>query len=70
MVHHHVYPCHSSMMKASGLDSLANVVQVSVPVPEKARLRMGEIGMLVTKSELGPELRKLQEEIYREARKR
>lgn len=65
----HVYACHPSMVKAGGLDSLANVVQVWVPVPEKGRLRMGEIGMLITESELSEEHRKLEEEIYRNARK-
>lgn len=63
------YPCHPAMTSAEGLDSLANIVQVWYPVLEESRLRMGEIGMLVTDSELPAKLRELQEDIYRETRK-
>ena len=63
------YPCPPGMIKSDGFKSLANIVQVWPPVIEERRLRMGEIGMLVDESELPVELRKLQEDIYRDARK-
>jgi hypothetical protein len=63
-----LYTCVATMTGARGLDSLANLVQVWFPVLSDCRLRMGRIAMLVTESELSEEHRKLQEEIYRDAR--
>lgn len=63
------YTCVPTMTGARGLDSLANLVQVWFPVLSGVGLRMGRIAMLVTESGLSAELRKLQEEIYRDSRK-
>jgi len=63
------YTCVPTMAAAYGLESLANLVQVWFPVLKDNRLRMGRIAMLVTESELEPEVCKLQEEIYRDVRK-
>lgn len=59
------YPCHPAMIKEGGLDSMANIVQVWFPMRVEGALRMGEVGMLVTDSELDSQMRKLQGEIYR-----
>jgi hypothetical protein len=53
------------MIKEGGLDSMANIVQVWFPMRVEGALRMGEVGMLVTDSELDSQMRKLQGEIYR-----
>ncbi len=63
------YVCHPAMVKERGLDSLANIVQVWFPMRVESTLRMGEVGMLVTDSELDGRMRELQEEIYRTLRK-
>lgn len=63
------YACHPAMFKQGGLDSLANIAQIWFPVRVEGDLRMGELGMLVTDSELEPQMRELQEEIYRALRK-
>jgi hypothetical protein len=63
------YVCHPAMRKEGGLDSLANIVQVWYPIRVGGDLRMGEVGMLVTESELDNQMRELQGEIYRALRK-
>ena len=63
------YACHPAMIKEGSLDSLANIVQVWFPVRVEGDLRMGEVGMLVTDSELDVQMRELQREIYRALRK-
>jgi hypothetical protein len=63
------YTCLPEMIATRDIDSLANVVQVWFPVLKEGRLRMGRIAMLVTESEFSVELRKLQEDIYRDVRK-
>ena len=63
------YICHPAMIGTKGLDSLANIVQVRAPVREDGRLRMGEIGMLITESELSEEHRQFGADIYRNSRK-
>ena len=63
------YVCHPAMLERGSLDSLANVVQVWFPARVEGDLRMGEVGVLVTDSELSAQMRKLQEKIYRALRK-
>lgn len=63
------YPCHAAMIKKGSLDPLANIVQVWFPVRVEGDLRMGEVGMLVTDSELDSQMRELQGDIYRALRK-
>jgi hypothetical protein len=65
----HFYPCHPAMIGTRGLDSLANIVQLWLPVHEAGSLRMGEVGMLVTDSELDSQMRELQEAVYRALRR-
>jgi hypothetical protein len=57
------------MITGGSLDSLANIAQIWFPIRVEGDLRMGEVGMLVTDSGLGPQMRELQEEIYRALRK-
>lgn len=52
------------MMNERTFDSLANIVQVWLPVQVKDELRVSEVGMLVTDSELEDDLRRLQQDIY------
>jgi hypothetical protein len=63
------YACDPAMVKQGSLDSLANIVQVWFPMRVETTLRMGEVGMLVTDSELDSPMRTLQGEIYRALRK-
>lgn len=58
-----------TMATNRSLNSLANLVQIWFPVRSDNRLRMGRIAMLVAESEISEEHRRLQEEIYRDARK-
>lgn len=58
------YTCHPAMMNERTFDSLANIVQVWLPVQVKDELRVSEVGMLVTDSELEDDLRRLQQDIY------
>jgi hypothetical protein len=63
------YACPPAMITGGSLDSLANIAQIWFPIRVEGDLRMGEVGMLVTDSGLGPQMRELQEEIYRALRK-
>ena len=63
------YVHHPDMTKEDGLDSLANIVQIWLPALMGGDLRMGEVGMLITDSELDGRVRELQGEIYSVLRK-
>lgn len=58
------YVYHSGMMKDTGLDSLANIVQIWFPMRVDGDLRMGEVGMMITESDLDGGVQALQGRVY------